>query len=72
MTDPQASLTTNEAAAEFRRLYAECAAAMGSANAALQSEGIDSESFLKADRNAVALCQRLREVQRLAVKRWLA
>ena len=72
MTDPQAKVTADEAAAEFRRLYTECAAAVAHANAVLQSDGMESELFRKADRNAMALWQRLREVQGLAVKRWLA
>jgi hypothetical protein len=33
---------------------------------------MESELFLKADRKAMALWQRLREVQGLAVKHWLA
>lgn len=72
MTDYQAKLTTDEAAAEFRRLYAECAAAIAYANAVLQSDSMESELFLKADRKAMVLWQRLREVQGLAVKHWLA
>lgn len=62
MTTPEARLTTSEAAAEYRRLYAECAAATAHANALLQAEGPDSQSFLQADRNAAALWQRLREI----------
>jgi hypothetical protein len=72
MSVPTANVTTDEATAEFRRLYTECAAALGYANAVLQSEGKDSEAFVQADRNAVALWQRLREVQALTAKRWLA
>ncbi len=72
MTDPQAMLTSAEAAAEFRRLYGECTAAIAYANAVLQTDGLESESFIKADRIAMALWQRLREVQGLAIKHWLA
>jgi hypothetical protein len=72
MTAAPANLTADEAAAEFRRLYPECAAAIGYANAVLQTDGGDSDSFREADRRAAALWQRLREVQGLMVKRWLA
>ncbi len=72
MTDPQAMLTRDEAAAEFKRLYSECATAIAYANAVLQTDGMESETFIKADRIAMALWQRLREVQGLAVKHWLA
>ena len=72
MTASQANLTAEEAAAEFVRLYPECAVAIGYANAILQTDGQDSESFRDADRRAAALWQRLREVQGLMVKRWLA
>jgi hypothetical protein len=72
MSVPQANVTTDEALAEFRRLYTQCAAAIGYANAVLESEGKDSESFAQADRAAAALWQRLREVEALTVRRWLA
>jgi hypothetical protein len=72
MSAPQANLTIDEATAEFRRLYAQCAAAVAHANAVLQSEGKDSDAFVQADREAAALWQRLREVHELTVKRWLA
>lgn len=72
MTATHANLTAHEAAAEFRRLYAECTAALGYANAVLQTEGAESESFREADRKAAALWQRLREVQGVMVKHWLA
>jgi hypothetical protein len=68
VTSPDARLTTSEAAAEYRRLYTEYAAAIAHANALLQTEGPDSQSFLAADRDASALWQRLREVQGLATK----
>ena len=72
MTNPDARLTTDEAAAEFRRCYTQFAAAIAQANALLQSEGAESESFRQADRNATAVWQRLREIRELAAKRWLA
>jgi hypothetical protein len=72
VTTPEARLTTDEAAAEYRRLYTECAAALAQASALLQAEGAESKSFLQADRNATALWQRLREIRELAAKRWLA
>ncbi len=72
MTPTRAEVTADEAAAEFRRLYVECAAAVGYANAVLQSAGTESEAFREADRKAAALWQRLREVQGLMGKRWMA
>jgi hypothetical protein len=72
MPPTHADVTPKEAAAEFRRIYPECAAAIGLANALLQTAGPDSEAFRDADRKAAALWQRLREVQELAGKRWLA
>ncbi len=72
MTTPDARLTPEEAAAEFRRCYTQCAAAIAQANALLQSEGPESESFRQADRTAAALWQRLREIRELAAKRRLA
>ncbi len=72
MTAPRADLTTDEAIAEFVRLYSQCTAAIAHANAILQSEGNRSEAFLHADRAAAAGWQRLREVQQLTVGRWLA
>ena len=66
MTTPDARLTASEAAAEYRRLYTECAAATAHANALLQAEGPDSPSVRQADRKAAALWQRLREVGGLA------
>jgi len=72
MTSQPAMLTREEAAAEVRRLYTECAAALGYANAALQAAGMESESFRRADRNAIALWQRLREVQEVAARPRLA
>lgn len=72
MTTPEARLTTDEAAAEYRRLYTECAAAIAHANALLQAEGLNSKAFLKADRNAASLWQRLREIRELAAERRLA
>ena len=68
MATPDARLTTDEAAAEYRRLYTEWAAAVGHANALLQAEGPDSRSFLTADRNAAALWQRLRDIRGLLEK----
>jgi hypothetical protein len=68
VTSPDARLTIGEAAAEYRRLYTECAAATAQANALLQAEGPDSQSFLQADRHAAALWQRLREVGGLIAK----
>ena len=72
MTTPEARLTTREAAAEYRRLYTECAAAVAHANALLQTEGPDSPSFQQADRNAAALWQRLHEVGELATRSRMA
>lgn len=68
VSTPEARLTTSEAATEYRRLYTECAAAIAHASALLQAEGPDSQSFLTADRNAVAQWQRLREVGGLIAK----
>jgi hypothetical protein len=72
MVAPRADLTTDEAIAEFVRLYTQCTAAIGHANAVLQSESKDSEAFLQADRKAAALWQRLREVQALTARPRLA
>ena len=68
MTTPDARLTISEAAAEYRRLYTEGAAAPAHANALLQAEGPDSQSFRQADRKAAALWQRLRDIGSLIAK----
>jgi hypothetical protein len=57
---------------EYTRLYGEYAAAIFHAAAVLKSKGMDSEDFKQADAAAGALWTRLRELQGMAGKSWMA
>ena len=72
MTGPVSEVTPEEAAAEFRRLYAQLVAAVATANADLQSAGMSSAPFRRAHDEVARLWQRLREIQGLAEKPWFA
>ena len=61
-----------EKAAEYIRLYAEYAAALAHASAVLESKGMESDDFRQADAAAGALWVRLRDLQGMAGKHWMA
>jgi hypothetical protein len=65
-------LLTGEKAAEYKRLYLEYGAAMARATAVLKAKGMDSDEFRQADAAAGDLWVRLRELQGMAGKHWMA
>jgi hypothetical protein len=72
MINSVSDVTPDEAAAEFRRLYAQLVSVVAISNAALQSAGMNSAAFNDAHEEVARLWQRLREIQCLAEKRWFA
>ncbi len=56
------NVITPAEAAELMRLYAEYAVAAAEANAALQSEGMSSERFIKADADVGRIWRRIRKI----------
>jgi hypothetical protein len=72
MVNPVGEVTPDEAAIEFRRLYMQLVAVVATANAALHSGGMSSEAFRQANQEVARLWQRIREIQGLTEKRWLA
>jgi hypothetical protein len=66
-----APLLVGEQAEEYKRLYAEYAAAMVNAAAVLRAKGMDSDDFREADAAAGKLWVRLRELQGMAGKHWM-
>ena len=72
MSSPVSEVTPEEAAVEFRRLYAQLVAVVATANTVLQSAGMRSEAFRDANEEVGRLWQRLREIEGLAEKRWFA
>jgi hypothetical protein len=71
-SDAGMRILVDEEAAEYARLYAEYAAAMAYAAGVLKSKGMDSEDFRQADAAAGELLVRLRELQGVAGKHWMA
>lgn len=67
-----APVLIGEKAAEYQRLYAEYAAAMANAAAILRAKSMSSDEFRQADAAAGALWVRLRDLQGMAGKHWMA
>lgn len=65
-------ILTGEKAAEYKRLYLEYGAAMARATAVLKAKGMDSQEFAEADAAAGTLWARLRELQGMGGKHWMA
>jgi hypothetical protein len=63
---------TGENAEEYKRLTAEYPVAEANATAALKSHGMDSEEFKRADAAKGAIWRRLRELQGMGGKHWMA
>jgi hypothetical protein len=63
---------TGEKAEEYKRLYAEHAAATAKAHAVLVAKGMGSDEFAQADAASTELWRRLRELQGMGGKHWMA
>ena len=65
-------ILTGEKAEEYKRLYREYGAAVAHAVATLAANGMESEEFRQADAAVGKLYVRLRELQGMAGKSWMA
>jgi hypothetical protein len=66
------TVITTEDGAELKRLYADLVVATRKASAVLRAAGMESQAFLKADKEVGIIVRRIKEIRGIAGKHWMA